>query len=237
MKVMLGFLLMLMLPGMALAQVNPLSVEQVSAADAYRHTTDVAIFPGRTSLIDFRTDEMIAFVQVSDPEYILYSLNAPIESGQARSILVRLSEGIEFQYLTESATPNLIVTTITRAGESRTYAFDLVRRTGLPAAGDTNGIAIVEQVETAQNAINTRLGPATLDDLEQGLALSIKKRYTAANDPIVRRVRDVLAHARNGGVLLQLAEANNIPISVLTALGEIALEDRSIPVLINRGER
>jgi hypothetical protein len=204
------------------------SILRLGETQAYREPTAVSLFPGRSVVIDFRNGEMISFIQVSDPTYVLFQTNAAIETGNAKTIVLRLSEGIRFEHLTQSDRPNLIVTTTLPDGTLHTYSFDLNIRSGQPVAGrDFNGIAIVPNPETGDgNTIQTSLGAATLNDLTVGLRLSIQRGYTAANDPIVGQIQELLARSRNGESLMELARTQRISMRLLSALGEIALAEQ-----------
>jgi hypothetical protein len=216
------------------AEPLPESILRIGEAQAYREPTAVSLFPGRSVVIDFRNGEMISFVQVSDPTYVLFQTNAAIESGQAKTIVLRLSDGIRFEHLTQSDRPNLIVTTTLPDGTLHTYSFDLNITSGRPNPNrDFNGIAIVPNTETGDgNTIQTSLGTATLDDLSEGLRLSIRRGYTSANDPIVTQIQELLVRSRNGESLLEVARTQQISMRVLSALGEIALaqqKPRALP--------
>lgn len=213
------------------------SVTSVGESSAYQQTYSVPLFPGRASLIDFRNGERITFAQVSDPSYVLFQLNAPVESGQAQTIILRVSEGISFEGLTQSDLPNLVVIAQAPDRLPRTYTFNLVFRTGVPVSGeDTNGIAIVNgdtSSTAADHVIRTRHGPARINDLEMGLDVAIAEGYTQPNDPIVSRLREVFARSRNGETLVDAAESADLQLSVLVSLGELALRQNRIPILQN----
>jgi hypothetical protein len=215
--------------GFALADPPRESVLRLSEAQAYREPTSVSLFPGRSVVIDFRNGEMISFVQVSDPTYVLFQTNAEMESGHAKTVVLRLSDGIRFEHLTQSDRPNLIVTTTLPDGTLHTYSFDLQINSGQPVAGrDFNGIAIVPSTELGDgNTIQTSLGAATLEDLAEGLRLSLRRGYTSIDDPIVAQIQELLARSRNGESLIELTRTQQISMRLLTALGEIALAERS----------
>jgi hypothetical protein len=113
--------------------------------------------------------------------------------------------------------------------EQTTYLFDLEIASGSPQANrqDHNGIAIVpdnEAIVITGNIIKTPKGDATMNDIERGLRISIRRGFTARADPIVNQVREVLAQARQGGSLGTVAPQIGVPLSVLSALGELGLE-------------
>jgi hypothetical protein len=203
----------------------PESILRIGETQAYQEPTAVSLFPGRSVVIDFRNGEMISFVQVSDPTYVLYQTNAAIETGNARTIVLRLSDGIRFEHLTQSDRPNLIVTTTLPDGTLHTYSFDLKIGSGQPVANrDFNGIAIVPNTETGDgNTIQTSQGAATLEDISEGLRLAIRRGYTAPDDPVVNQIQELLVRSRNGESLIELARTQQISMRLLSTLGEIAL--------------
>lgn len=219
-----------------ITQVRQLSVERIPAEIAGRFATPVQIYPGRNSVIDFRTGEVISFIQLSDSSRLIFQTNAPIESGAARTVVIRPIETLIFEGSTTSPVPNLVVTTINASGDERTYLFNLVPNRHVPRFSDPNGIAIIADADwqaeiDAQrraagptNVIQTGLGVATLQDIARGLRVAIDKKYTRANDPVVYAVLEVLAQTRNGDPLEEAAAMVGVDLSVLVALGEIGLE-------------
>jgi hypothetical protein len=204
------------------------TLNPIGATTALQDGATVKIFPGRASVINFRTDEFITSVTLSDPTYVLYAPNAEIDSGQATALILRLSNGIPFENLSRSSKPNISITTMNKEHEQKTYLFDLELASGLPQANrDHNGIVIVpdnEAIAINGNVIQTSKGDATMNQIERGLRIAIRQGLTARTDPIVNQVREILAQARNGGSLRAIAQQAGVPLSVLTALGELGLD-------------
>ena len=219
-----------------ITQVRQLSVERIPAEMAGRYATPVQIYPGRSSVIDFRTGEVITFIQLSDTSRLIYQTNAPLESGTAHTVVIRPIQPLVFDGATTSPVPNLIVSTLNAAGDERTYVFNLVPTRQFPAASDPNGVAIIadadwqaeleaqRQAARPRNLILTGLGIATVEDISRGLVVAMDEGYTRASDSIVYDVLEVLAQARNGAPLMDAAEAIGVDLSILVALGEIGIE-------------
>lgn len=230
------------LPELALAQVSSPAprpavmvrparlptLNPIGATTALQEGATVKLFPGRASVINFRTDEFITSITLSDPTYVLYNPNAELDSGQTTALILRLSDGIAFRNLTRSSRPNISITTINKEGKQKTYLFDLEIASGLPIPNrDHNGIAIVpdnEAITITGNVIQTINGNATVNDIERGLRVSIRQGFTTSTDPIVAKVQEVLAQSRNGGSLMAIAQQEGVPIAVLTTLGELGLD-------------
>lgn len=219
----------------------------ISEEQAHSKVSPVRIFPGRTSIIDFRNHEKITFIRLANQERIVYYTNAPVESGQARLITLNLTAPLPFEGQTRppgfgqhsSSATNLVVSTINSSGEHNSYIFDLVPATGNPTSSDRNGVAIVPQdspeitlpsvaqstASRATSTIQTNLGLATLTDIKRGLRVSLVKKYSDPNDPIIFQVEECLAKARNGVPLLEAAKQMGVPLSVIISLGEIGIAD------------
>ena len=229
---------LVVLPDLAQAQVPRLgtivrparlpTLNPIGATAALQEGATVKIFPGRASVINFRTDEFITSITLSDPTYVLYTPNAEIDSGQTTALILRLSDGIAFENLTRSSRPNISITTINQKGKQTTYLFDLEIASGLPIPNrDYNGIAIVpdnEAIASNGNGIQTMKGYATMNHIERGLRIAIRQGFTVRTDPIVAKVQEVLAQSRNGGSLMAIAQQVGVPLSVLTTLGELGLD-------------
>ncbi|MCY7283203.1 MAG: hypothetical protein LH679_07115 [Cyanobacteria bacterium CAN_BIN43] len=204
------------------------TLNPIGATTALQEGATVKIFPGRASVINFRTNEFITSITLSDPTYVLYTPNAEIDSGQTTALILRLSDGIVFENLTRSSRPNISITTINQEGKQKTYLFDLEIASGLPIPNrDHNGIVIVpdnQAIASNGNVIQTAKGDATMNDIERGLRISIRQGFTTRTDPIVAKVQEVLAQSRNGGSLMAIAQQVGVPLSVLTTLGELGLD-------------
>jgi hypothetical protein len=179
---------------------------------------------------------VITYVQLSDLSRIVYNTNAPIDSGAARTIILRPIQALHIEGTYTAAVPNLVVTTVDGAGNTYTYLFDLYRSAeGFPEQSESSGITIapasevratrLENTGTARpNVLSTEAGEATLSDIERGLAISIEANYTPPDDPVVLAVREAIALARNGTPLRNAARQLQLDLAVLTSLGELGIE-------------
>lgn len=210
----------------------------VSAQRARNYASPVQLYPGRNSVIDFAaTGEIITYVQLSDLAEIVYDTNAPISTGAARTVVVRLIKPIYIEGTTRALVPNMVVSTIDEQGNTYTYLFDLYQNLveARPSQSAGSGIAIapIDEVRETRlfntvtlrpNVIRTELGEATLDDIEQGLEVAIAQDYTPSNDPVVYAVEQAVAKARNGTPLRTAASQLGLDLAVLVALGEMGIE-------------
>lgn len=203
------------------------SLSTVNHGQARRYTQSINIFAGRNSAIEFNTGETIQFIQLSDPSLIVFNTNAPVESGQANVILLRMIQPLSFPGVVRSSSPNLTVTT-----DTGTYFFDL--RIVYDSKPNTvaNGITIVpgDTVSTLSNretVIDTSIGRGTADHVRRGLFVAIEKGYTPWNDPIVERVETAVVLMRQGTPLTEITNTlsdSSLP-QVLEALAELGLQN------------
>ncbi len=262
-----GLLLAVAMPQLSQAQPSPLpavdsqilpSVQEsqpsmafLSRQRAYRYTTPVHLWPGRSVAIDFRTDESISFIQLSDLSQIVFQTNTPLETKQAKIIILRLIEPLQFEGQTTTTVPTLTVITTDPDGVLRTYLFNLYARVGLPDTNDANGVAIVatpEEVEAERTALMrrqngfslpreqkkrtvvTRLGHATATDIARGLEVAISMGYTALEDPIVFSIRELVAQTLNGADIFSEIERLNLNLAIVTELGRLGIQQQLLPL-------
>ena len=211
------------------------SLRLVSEEQAQANAVSVDIYTGRGSVIDFQNGEVIAYIQLSDMSEIVYSTNAPLESGRSSMIVLREIEPLDFEGQTTAAVPNLIVSAIDPEGISRTYIFDLHLRQERPSEARGNGIAIVPAdailARTARRlerpnvpTVRSSLEQPTIADIANGLEIAIARGYTAESDPVVSQVRQLIALVDSGQTITAAARETNIDPNILKALGDIAIE-------------
>lgn len=192
---------------------------------AARSAIEVQVAPGRATTIDFnQTDEVITYVLLADPSRVVYTTNADLESGQAKTLLLRTIQPLDFPGATRTDITNLTVQTLDSTGQQRLYTFNLVPVSSSPRY---TGISVAMDVAGRQTLILNSNRSATLNDIEHGLRIAIRQGYTANDDPIVFDVRQLLALARNENITIEQAATDaNIPLSILIELAEMALEER-----------
>lgn len=207
--------------------LEPQTLRPVTQAQAKRYVQTVEIFAGRNSAIEFETGERIQFLQLSDPALMVFNTNAPVSSGQATVIVLRLIRPIRFPGLITTPSPNLTVTT-TKA----TYFFNLQPSYRAQGGNEASGITIVAGNAVAFNrggetTIETRRGRATVADIRRGLEVAVRKGYSKATDPVVAQVQRALGLMRQGTPLPEIVDAIQSPklASVLMKLGEMGIQE------------
>lgn len=190
----------------------------------------VKVWPGRATTIDFTpANEIITYVNLGDPSRLVYTADAPIESRTASTLVLKLIQELNFEGLTRSDVTNLIVKTVTRDGlTNRTYAFNVEPSAGTP---QYSGLAIHPVAPSAVQAVRVSTSAAaTLDDIERGLAIAQREGYVPRSDPVIFKVAEFLALARNGTPIEAAAKRTNLSLSVISALGKLGVEERYFPV-------
>jgi hypothetical protein len=192
---------------------------------AAESAVEVQVAPGRTTTIDFsQTDEAINYVLIADPSRIVYTTNAELESGQAKTLFLRTIQALNFPGATRTQITNLSVQTVDSNGQQRLYNFSIVPVVATPRY---IGVSIVNAVAGRQTLIVSGNRTATLSDIETGLRIAIQRGYADRNDPIVSGVQQLLTLVRNDNVTIQDAATTvNIPLAVISELARIALDER-----------
>jgi hypothetical protein len=196
---------------------------------------NVQVWSGRATAIDFSdVNEQITQIFLADPSRFTYATDTPLSNGQATTVFLRRIKPLNFPNLTTANVTNLFVKTKTSAGNSRLYTFNIQPGQNQPRYSTVNMAPIkANQI----NNLTVELGDgrkATLGDIERGLFASIRLGYAPPSDPVVSKVREFLALARNTSnkSLVEIAQNSNLSLRVLTELGLLGIED-SLKVRLN----
>jgi hypothetical protein len=211
------------------AQPAILNVSSSQGTGLNSRAINVKVWTGRATAIDFSgVDERITQIFLADPSHFTYTTDTALESGQATTIFLRQIQPLKFPNLTTATITNLFIKTKTSDGKTPLYTFNLQKSKGTP---NYSGIAISNQnpnpggVEPTLQVGSFR--KATLKDIERGLVGAIRKGYTTPSDPVVSKVREFIALARNSSdkSLLEIAQNTKISLPLLTELGLLGIED------------
>ncbi|MGM3309701.1 hypothetical protein ACSQ6I_27585 [Anabaena sp. WFMT] len=191
----------------------------------------VQVTPGRATPISFnQTDEAIAYILVADPSRLVYTTDTDLKSGQATTIFLRVIKPLKFPQATTTAITNLLVQTVDEGGQKRLYNFDII-----PQRGKSGyvGIQIANAIPGQQKLLIDENRQITVDDIETGLKTAIKRGYATTNDPVVPKVRQLLALLRTNKVTIsEAAKSVDVPLGVISELGKIAINQRYCQKLI-----
>jgi len=203
------------------------TVKSIARESAVNSTTDVPVWAGRSTFIDFSgTNEAIIYILLADPSRTIFSTDAPLASKQARTIFLRQIKALQFRGATTAPITNLLVKTQSEDGKQRIYNFNIVPKSGQVT---TNGVAIVPFIPIVEQRI-LQLGnqTATASDIERGLAIAISRKYTRASDPVVSKVREFIALARNSVPVSTAAERAKLSMEIITKLAQIGIQEKSL---------
>lgn len=227
------------------AQTKTKIVEDLTAQT---YPTDVTLTEGKATAISFENDEIITFVLLSDQSKNVYTLDAPIESGQAKSIFLRKIQTLDIPGTTTTENPNLFVVTTNSSGKQKEYEFNILND---PQKVDSYQIAIQPAkpkpkiVSEPKNYIQTDLGEAHPSDIQLGLETRLRKGLLQPDDPLIVAVKEYIALTMNGTSTQQAIKQVDVPLSILQKLGSIGLAEdtkrrllplNSFPKLSSPGE-
>ncbi len=215
--------LLLNLPSVSQTQI-PTNLSEIPSNLAQKQPTIVKVIPGQVSSIHFEDSEFISYVILSDSSRYVYTLNAPTDSGAAKSIFIRRIKPLNFPGEITTNHPNLFIVTNSDGGRTQNqYEFFLEVNTENP----TDIVIFRPEIPTPKPSlvIETELGTATIKDIRLGLKIKFHKEKLDPSDPIVLAVGEILALAQNSEdqTLISLAQEYNVPLSFLTELGRIGL--------------
>ncbi len=217
--------------GLSFSPLSPVAAQtkiiEVEDKIAQTQATAVSLNQGKATAISFENDEVITFVLLSDQSKNVYTLNAPIESGQAQSIFLRQIKTLEIPGTTTNKNPNLFVVTTNAQGKQKNYQFTINNNSDV----DSYQIAIEPELPKPKPKIKlkktivTALGEAQPKDIELGLKTNLEKGLLQYNDPVVFAVREYIALTMNGSSVEQAIQQVDVPLSLLQQLGKIGLQE------------
>ena len=218
----------LAVPCHALEAILTVNAEQARGLDS--KAIDIKVWTGRATAIDFSgVNERITQIFLADPTHFTYATDTPLDNGQATTIFLRKIQPLKFPNLTTTDITNLFIKTKTSDGKSHLYTFNLKKSNSFPSY---SGLNISNQTPNANNNIEPTLQvgsfrKATINDIERGLVSAIRKGYTPPSDPVVIKIREFIALARNTSdkSLVEIAQNRQVSLPLLTELGLLGIED------------
>jgi hypothetical protein len=211
------------------AQSAILTVNASEARGLNSKAINIEVWNGRATAIDFSgINERITQIFLADPTHFTYATDTPLDSGQATTVFLRKIQPLKFPNLTTTNITNLFVKTKTSDGKAHLYTFNLKKSNSLPTY---SGLSISNQTPNPQGIEPTikvdSFRRATINDIERGLVSAIRKGYTPPSDPVVTKVREFIALARNisDKSLVEVAQTTKVSLPLLTELGLLGIED------------
>ncbi|MEA5574782.1 hypothetical protein [Calothrix sp. UHCC 0171] len=217
-----------------------LTVNASQARGLNSRAIEIKVGNGRATAIDFSNiNERITQVFLSDPSNFTYSTDTPLENGQSTTLFIRRIKPLRFPNLTTSSNTNLFVKTRNSDGQSHLYTFNLKKISSAPIY---SGIAISNQtlnstgIEPTIQVDSSRR--ASISDIERGLIAAIRRGYTSASDPVVAKIREFIALARNTSdkTLIEIAVQTKVSLPLITELGLLGIEENLKPPISFQGQ-
>ncbi|BAZ47132.1 hypothetical protein NIES4102_41780 (plasmid) [Chondrocystis sp. NIES-4102] len=204
----------------AYADINIVDVQ------AQKSPTIIEIIPGKTTAINFKNQEIISYLKLSDKSKTVYSTNAPIESGQAKSVFFTAIEKLTFPGEITTSTPNLFIVSLDPQGRQREYEF-VIKQKLIGEKLNNNKINIISLPTTPPKPalnIKTDLGEATADDIRAGLTYKLKNGELGNNSATALLVAEAIAISLNENrPMLSIAKDLQISLALLSELGRTGL--------------
>ncbi len=228
------------------AQPAILTINASQARGLNSRAVELKIWNGRATVIDFSgVNERITQIFLADPSSFTYSTDTLLENGQSTTVFLRRIQPLKFPNLTTSSNTNLFVKTRASDGQINLYTFNLRKSN---KSQNYSGIAISNQIPNFAGVEMTfQVGSfrrATINDIERGLVSAIRRGYTSPSDPVVNKVREFIALARNSydHTFIEVASSAKISLPLLTELALLGIEEHlknpvSMPINLPKPSR
>lgn len=115
--------------------------------------------------------------------------------------------------------------TVDARGQNRLYTFDIVYSSNPRYVG----VQILPAIARSQTSSVGNLN-LTPDRIQTGLSIAIMRGYTAIDDPVVAKVRQLLGLVRTKNMTVsEAAQSIGIPLTVLEVLGQLSQGESIFP--------
>ena len=87
-----------------------------------------------------------------------------------------------------------------------------------------------EPEEPASNTLLVHNGTTTasINDIERGIRVALRRGYTRASDPVIRKLDTFLAIDRQNTPLIDAAEKADLDFNVVVTLAELGIEEAQV---------
>lgn len=212
-------------------QAQTSAYQVVDRTRATTSAVQVQVAPGRATSISFsQTDETIAYILLADASRVVYSTDAELETGRAKTVFLRVIQPLRFPGATTTPVTNLMLQTVDARGHNRLYTFDIVHSSN-PRYVGVQILPAIARSQTSPIAGNLNLTP---DRIQTGLSIAITRGYTSIDDPVVAQVRRLLQLTQTENMTIaEAAYSVGIPFTVIEELGRLSREGQ--PTLPTQG--
>jgi hypothetical protein len=221
-----ALLIGLVSPGLPV-QAQTSAYQVVDRTRATTRAVQVQVAPGRATSISFsQTDETIAYILLADASRVVYSTDAELETGRAKTIFLRVIQPLRFPGATTTPVTNLMVQTVDARGQNRLYTFDIVHSSN-PRYVGVQILSAIARSQASPAVGNLNLTP---DRIQTGLSIAIMRGYTSVDDPVVAKIRQLLELMRTENMTVsEAAHSVGVPLAVLAELGRLFQEGQPMP--------
>ena len=222
-----ALLIGLVSPGLSV-QAQTSAYQVVDRTRATTSAVQVQVARGRATSISFsQTDETIAYILLADASRVVYSTDAELETGRAKTIFLRVIQPLRFPGATTTPVTNLMVQTVDARGQNQLYTFDIVHSSN-PRYVGVQILPAIARSQASSAVGNLNLTP---DRIQTGLSIAIMRGYTSIDDPIVAKVRQLLELMQTENMTAsEAAQSVGIPLDVLESLARLVREARGLSV-------
>ena len=222
-----ALLIGLVSPGLSV-QAQTSAYQVVDRTRATTSAVQVQVARGRATSISFsQTDETIAYILLADASRVVYSTDAELETGRAKTIFLRVIQPLRFPGATTTPVTNLMVQTVDARGQNQLYTFDIVHSSN-PRYVGVQILPAIARSQASSAVGNLNLTP---DRIQTGLSIAIMRGYTSIDDPVVAKVRQLLELMQTENMTAsEAAQSVGIPLDVLESLARLVREARGLSV-------
>ena len=223
-----ALLIGLVSPGLPV-QAQTSAYQVVDRTRATTSAVQVQVAPGRATSISFsQTDETISYILLADASRVVYSTDAELETGRAKTIFLRVIQPLRFPGATTAPVTNLMVQTVDARRQNRLYTFDIVHSSN-PRYVGVQILPAIARSQASPDVGNLNLTPGRI---ETGLSIAITRGYTSINDPVVGQVRRLLQLTQTENMTVaEAAYSVGIPFTVIEELGRLSREGQpTLPI-------
>ena len=212
-------------------QAQTSAYQVVDRTRATTSSVQVQVAPGRATPISFsQTDETITYILLADASRLVYSTDAELETGRAKTVFLRVIQPLRFPGATTTPVTNLMVQTVDSRGQNRLYTFDIFHSNHPRYVG----VQILPAIARSQPSPVVNNLNITPDRIQTGLSIAIMRGYTSIDDPVFAKVQRLLELMRTENMAVsEAAYSVGVPLTVIEELGQLSQETR--PTLPIRG--
>lgn len=187
-----------------------------------QQTMTVKVWAGRATAIDFSAvNQRITSVVLGDPSRLVYTADAPLESGQASTLFLKQIQPLKFPGATTANLTNLFIKTVNSQGKQQLHVFNVVAAHGTP---EYSSVQVSRTGSINSPVLPTLSTSEMLDRVEAGMQVAIARGLAKSDDPLFERVRQFIIEARSGTSLTVATKRANVSPALILKLSQLGLQ-------------